>query len=1036
VNSNAVNYTGAGAQTVVGTTYYNLTKSGIGTASTAGAITVNGTLTVSAGVFSAGAFALTAVGTTSVTGTLTVTSATGTKSFQDIILNAGSTWNTNAVVTYTFLGNLTMSGATITGTFAGTIPVAGTLTITNATVNTISTEIIAITGTTTVAGTLSLTTSGAKTFSNLVINSTGTFTNTANNLVVTITGNIQNDGTLNSGTGVYTLNGATNTISGVNPVAISSITFNTGSSYTNNGTLTVATALAGVGSLTQGSNSNLNIGGTSAITTLVATTNPNMVTFNGGTAQTITLPRTFYNLTISNSFGVSISSSQNLLGTLTLASGAFTTTGQTFTLVSNSSGTASIGTITGGSIVGNITMQRYISGITDWRFLGAPITGATLAQWAAIIATSGFTGSTDPTASFNSIYTYDETVTGTFNNGFVGATNITNPITAAKGYWCYVGPAPVTLSVAGPPITGSQSIPVTYTSSAGAADDGWNMVSNPYPSTIDWSSAAWTKTNINDAIYIWNSAAQQYASYVSGIGLNGGSQYIPSSQGFWVQTNATSPVLSLTEAVKAADQPFIRTSSGQKLKNSFKLIVNGNNYKDETVIRFIKGATPGFDNQFDASKMFSLNSLVPSISSIVGGSDLSINSFPEISADISIPVRVKVGVSGNYQISSDSSLQNMPLSSCLLLEDLKTGMKTDLRTIVNYSFFISNTDTAIRFLIHVGAPMLKQSISPHCNGAKNGKAIATIQGQGPFTYVWKDSIGNVIQTHTTIYGTDTLSNLVAGIYNVNVKDSNSLCGTLSDTVLVSQPDVITETAITTNVSCNGVTGGSIQLNVSGGNSPYSFSWSNSSSAQNATNLSAGNYTVNITDQTGCTASNSYSISQPPTVVSAFTVTKDTIDLTFNDTARFINASQGASQLYWNFGDATGADGTINPAHSYSNTGKYNVRLIASNGQCSDTSYHYITVIQSSPLGINKSAWNQEQPQIISVNGETSIHFNFESLTNVNISLINMLGEQLIPGFEVSVKDDKIMIDVEDKPAGIYFLIIDAKDKRYSKKIVL
>ena len=58
----------------------------------------------------------------------------------------------------------------------------------------------------------------------------------------------------------------------------------------------------------------------------------------------------------------------------------------------------------------------------------------------------------------------------------------------------------------------------------------------------------------------------------------------------------------------------------------------------------------------------------------------------------------------------------------------------------------------------------------------------------------------------------------------------------------------------TNISCNGLSDGAIDLNISGGTPPFSFLWSNTSVSQNISNLSAGTYTATITDNQGCTSS--------------------------------------------------------------------------------------------------------------------------------------------------------------------------------------
>ena len=84
--------------------------------------------------------------------------------------------------------------------------------------------------------------------------------------------------------------------------------------------------------------------------------------------------------------------------------------------------------------------------------------------------------------------------------------------------------------------TGNQSITLESNGS-----EKWNFVGNPYPCTINWDASGWTKTNINDAIYIWdatlNSGQGGYMSYIGGVGTDGGSEFIPPSQGFFIEVD-------------------------------------------------------------------------------------------------------------------------------------------------------------------------------------------------------------------------------------------------------------------------------------------------------------------------------------------------------------------------------------------------------------------------------------------------------------------------------------------------------------------
>ncbi len=520
---------------------------------------------------------------------------------------------------------------------------------------------------------------------------------------------------------VLTNNAAVGNITSGTVVSGGSLT-NTSGTITNSGVFTLSLDLTN--DATINGNGLYNIGrnftNNSSFTAGTCT-----VTLNGSVAQSIggTAVTNFNDIILNNAAGVSLAQNENLTNALTISLGTFTSTGYSFTLKSTASGTARIAPIpSGANFAGNIVMERYTgSGSTDWRFFSSAVSGATIADWADDFATSGFTGSTAPSSSFVSIYSYNEAVGGIQDNGYVAATNVTNSISNAKGFWVYLGPNPITYEVTGPPNTFTISPTVTYSVSAGVSDDGWNLVANPYPSAIDWDDANWVKTNMDNAVYIYNSSTGSNASYIAGAGVNGGSRYIASQQGFWVKANAAAPVLTMVENVKASANPtYLKTAPAQNIShypmafqdfpiqtnsntipNSIMLTANGNGYDDETFIRFMPGATDNFDGQSDAWKMQNINPLLANISSVINDTmDLSINSYPDLTSDVAIPIRMIVPSTGTYSIRRDSTLM-LPMSSCVMLEDLANGNITDLRSTISYSFTIADTTKAPRFILHV-----------------------------------------------------------------------------------------------------------------------------------------------------------------------------------------------------------------------------------------------------------------------------------------------------------------------------------------------
>ncbi len=134
---------------------------------------------------------------------------------------------------------------------------------------------------------------------------------------------------------------------------------------------------------------------------------------------------------------------------------------------------------------------------------------------------------------------------------------------------------------------------------------------------------------------------------------------------------------------------------------------------------------------------------------------------------------------------------------------------------------------------------------PTCPGGTNG----TIQGNPsggtpPFDFTWEDANGNIIRTKTGV-NSDQIQNLPAGNYTVTI---NQGCATAS--VNLQNPPPFSANPNIQNDDCNKCVG-SINTNVSGGTSPFSYQWNDGNSNPNRSNLCAGNYNVTVTDANGC-----------------------------------------------------------------------------------------------------------------------------------------------------------------------------------------
>lgn len=194
-----------------------------------------------------------------------------------------------------------------------------------------------------------------------------------------------------------------------------------------------------------------------------------------------------------------------------------------------------------------------------------------------------------------------------------------------------------------------------------------------------------------------------------------------------------------------------------------------------------------------------------------------------------------------------------------------------------------------------------------CTG-NDGSATASATGGTPnYSYTWTPSGGN----------NATASNLAAGSYSVEVEDAN---GCIANTTVIIESSNGPSLSIdnTIDVSCFGLSDGSINVVISDGTLPYTFEWSNGATSQNITNLPAGNYTLTATDDANCTAVINATISEPQAITISGSISGSGCD---GDASITVNATGGTSGYSYEW--STGTTGnTINNL----NSGNYTVTV--------------------------------------------------------------------------------------------------------------
>jgi gliding motility-associated-like protein len=209
-------------------------------------------------------------------------------------------------------------------------------------------------------------------------------------------------------------------------------------------------------------------------------------------------------------------------------------------------------------------------------------------------------------------------------------------------------------------------------------------------------------------------------------------------------------------------------------------------------------------------------------------------------------------------------------------------------------------------IINQPLPLATASISSvdiSCFGFADGSASIVVSGgTSPYQYSWSNASDSSF-----------IGGLSPGTYIVNVSDSNGC--TLIDSVTINEPAQLQMTLDPDSISCNGFNNGTITTQVSGGITPYSFSWSNSQTTQNNVNLGPGTYTLTLTDENGCIQIDSAFIFEPDSI---------SLNLTADDTicvnsAKLLQASatggDGNYQYRWNQGLAAFPSQSVTPSQN-------------------------------------------------------------------------------------------------------------------------
>jgi uncharacterized repeat protein (TIGR02543 family) len=444
-------------------------------------------------------------------------------------------------------------------------------------------------------------------------------------------------------------------------------------------------------------------------------------------------------------------------GTLTLQSGA--------TLVQGTGNTAS------GTGVYNV--QQALTGAGGptpsgrfW-YMGSPLSGATSTAFDA--------------AGDNKLWTYAE-ATQTYSE------ITTNGVTMSpiQGHVARLG-ASSTINFTGGVLNSGDYTNNSLTNTGTGSTRGYTLLSNPYPSYLDWTTAYTTAvaTNVNLSSSIWyrsNDGTNMVYDIYNATGAiattnSGGTttQYIPPMQAFWVYNpnDGTTGSVTFSNSMRSH-----QNNGGLKSITDFpaflRLNLENDGAIDQTVLYFDNNAKTGYDN-FDSDKMMVSNAA--QVYSFVDNKKLAINGMKSVKANKQVPLTVEFPTTKSYAFNATEVAM---IDGMVILEDRLMNVFQDLTMNPVYAFdAVAGTD-ANRFVVHFqangGVAGIETAEENGIDIVSNATGLVTISlseelpATGTIHII--DINGKVIATQAINEQTTTMNiNAATGVYHVLVDSS-------------------------------------------------------------------------------------------------------------------------------------------------------------------------------------------------------------------------------------------------------------------------
>ncbi|MBD2721856.1 carbohydrate-binding protein [Hymenobacter armeniacus] len=536
-------------------------------------------------------------------------------------------------------------------------------------------------------------------------------------------------------------------------------------------------------------------------------------TYNGIAPQVTGagLPATVRSLTVNNTAALSTDRTLALSQPLSVAqvarlqSGNLATGGQAFTLLSTAAGTALLDN-TGGVVTGAGTMQRAITSTVTgpaYRHYSSPVAGAPLSS----VGTLGFaptfntgyntSGTPGAVVPFPTVFGYDESRIataasnlGAFDKGWFSPGSGADLMQPSRGYSVNAPASAQPVAFTG---TFNNAAQTSGALSRGTdADAGWQLLGNPYPAPLDWSTVTPAqRPGMDAAMYVYQSTGQYagtYRSYANGVGA---SPLIVAGSGYFARVLApgTPGAVNLTNANRVTafgPQPAFGRGTVDA-RPLLRLALSGAGLQDDAYVYFEQGATAGVDAEFDATKLPNPAGL--DLAALAGSTPLAINGLALLgAAEVVVPLSVRVPQAGTYAFAV-ADLSNFG-SARVYLRDALTGTQQLLVAGGSYSVALAAGAANGRFSLAFGAATVTASkaelaadaVSVYPNPARTSFTVLLppLAGQREVRATLFNALGQAVLVRTIGLNAAGASaefrtaGLAAGVYSLRLQADTQL----------------------------------------------------------------------------------------------------------------------------------------------------------------------------------------------------------------------------------------------------------------------